>query len=74
MKENNKNIKLINGNGYSETYWDDGELFSKGIAKNNICIGLWSWYYRDGKLWGKEFYNHNSQKEGIEINNDKKIY
>lgn len=57
MKES-KMVFNENGefHGYWEVYWDNGNLFYKGIYIHGERHGYWELYYDNGELWYKGNY------------------
>ncbi len=53
-------------NGIQETYYDSGELASKGLMENDLKEGEWIWYNDNGTINSKVNFVHN-KKDGKQI-------
>ena len=45
-------------------YFENGKKEQEGTFKDNQLSGEWNWYYANGQLRRKEFYNRQEQIEG----------
>lgn len=52
-----------NGDGFYKEYYEDGKLKIEGNIKNGNYIGLWNFYFQDGRQEG--FCQYDDNGEGI---------
>jgi antitoxin component YwqK of YwqJK toxin-antitoxin module len=50
--------------GLWESYYENGQLWSKGLYENGLREGIWEFYYENGQLWSKVSFKDDKQ-DGI---------
>ncbi|MDR2036693.1 MAG: hypothetical protein LBQ60_02080 [Bacteroidales bacterium] len=53
---------IIDGNGLSQTVYDDGKVASTGELKNGKRYGMWTFFYENGDVQEKGTYENDKYK------------
>ena len=64
-----KKTELKKREGISETFFQNGQLESRGTYKKGERHGLYEYYYKNGQVWEKSNFK-NGKKDGLSQNFD----